>query len=91
MISVLGLRNVGMTTKTFCGLCISIATNQSIIDLDVSENLLDDRSIETIKAVIRYIKDLQKLNISKNQISDTKIKDLKKLVADSLQKKEVVF
>ncbi|EAS04431.2 hypothetical protein TTHERM_00616060 (macronuclear) [Tetrahymena thermophila SB210] len=90
-LSVLGLRCVEMSTKQFCQLCICMAENQSIIDLDVSENQLDERAIEAIKTIIRYIKNLVKLNVSKNSISEQKYKEIKKQMYDLIKNKEVIF
>ncbi|KAL4492927.1 hypothetical protein ABPG72_020706 [Tetrahymena utriculariae] len=90
-LSVLGLRSVEMNTKQFCQLCICMAENQSISDLDVSENELDERAIEAIKTIIRYIKNLVKLNVSKNNISEQKYKEIKKQMYDLIKNKEIIF
>ncbi|KAL4433361.1 hypothetical protein ABPG74_017465 [Tetrahymena malaccensis] len=90
-LSVLGLRCVEMNTKQFCQLCICMAENQSISDLDVSENQLDERAIEAIKTIIRYIKNLVKLNVSKNNISELKYKEIKKQMYDLIKNKEIIF
>jgi len=62
-----------------------------MLELDISENKLDERSIETIKALIRYVKTLHKLNISKNSIPEGKMKELKKQIADVNRVKDITF
>lgn len=57
----------------------------------MAENSLDDRVVDTVKTMIRYVKNLNLFNLSHNKISEPKMRELKKLGTEYALNKEVIL
>lgn len=80
-----------MDTKSFCKICLSIARHQTVRDIDLTDNFIDERAIDSIKSVVRFIKSLHRITLTRNRISEVKAREVKRAMADVLKTKEVIL
>lgn len=72
------LNNFSITSKLLCILALGISKNKTLEVLDVSYNQIDNNGLATIEMILRYIKNIKKIDLNGNKI--TSFKELRKVL-----------
>lgn len=67
-----------ITTKFFCILALGLANNNSLEEINFNGNLIENSGVHTIEMILRFIKNLKKIDFSNNKI--TSYKELRKVM-----------
>lgn len=72
------LNTFSITSKLLCILALGISKNKTLEVLDVSSNQIDNNGVATIEMILRYIKNIKKIDLTGNKI--TSFKELRKVL-----------